>query len=205
MAATTCEFGTLRIAYDERVLRPRRWTELQSSWAAEESLRLPPGPILELCAGAGHIGLLAAVLTGRRPLIQVDLDPNAAAFARQNAMAAGVTELDFRIASLETALGADERFPLMLADPPYIPSHQIDVFPDDPVSAIDGGHDGLALIDACLALAGAHLVDDGVLLLQVRGPSQAEEVSQRGGLNGLCVAETRVVDNDRAVTKLHRV
>jgi release factor glutamine methyltransferase len=158
-----------------------------------------------LCAGAGHIGLLAAVLTGRSPLVQVDLNPNAGAFACRNAMAAGVTEHDFRIASLDTALQPDERFPLILADPPYLPSQDVSLFPDDPIAAIDGGHDGLALIDACLRLAGTHLVDNGVLFLQVRGPSQADEVGRRVGANGMCVTETRVVDNDRAVAKLQRV
>ena len=49
----------LEISYDQRVLEPRPWTAAQSRWASSLFRVLPPGPVLELCAGAGHIGLLA--------------------------------------------------------------------------------------------------------------------------------------------------
>src|SRR5690606_34915582 len=63
--------GGLTIAYDDRVLEPRPWTVLQSRWAAELARDVPPGPILELFAGVGHIGLVAATACGRE-LVQVD-------------------------------------------------------------------------------------------------------------------------------------
>ena len=44
----TIDFGGLRIAFDQRVLRPRAWTENQSLWAAELLPSLPPGTVLEL-------------------------------------------------------------------------------------------------------------------------------------------------------------
>ena len=59
-------FGGLTIAYDDRVLRPREWTTAQSDWAAELMVTAPGGPVLELCSGAGHIGLLAVAASGRR-------------------------------------------------------------------------------------------------------------------------------------------
>ena len=65
------DFGGLRIEYDARVLAPRAWTAAQSRWAAELIRTAPPGPVLELCAGAGHIGLLAVTLAPR-PLVCVD-------------------------------------------------------------------------------------------------------------------------------------
>ena len=58
----TMTFGDLEIAYDDRVLTPRPWTALQSEWAAELLESAPAGPVLELCAGAGQIGLLAVRL-----------------------------------------------------------------------------------------------------------------------------------------------
>ncbi len=65
------EFGSLSIQFDERVLRPRRWTTAQSAWASALLDGAPDGPVLELCAGVGHIGLLA--MTGQsRPLVLVD-------------------------------------------------------------------------------------------------------------------------------------
>ena len=64
-------FGPLTIAFDERVLRPREWTAAQSAWAADLMTSAPDGPVLELCSGAGHIGLLAVLLSSR-PLVCVD-------------------------------------------------------------------------------------------------------------------------------------
>jgi methylase of polypeptide subunit release factors len=158
--ATSIEFGRLRVTYDSAVLRPRPWTLVQSEWAAELSAELPEGPILELCAGAGHIGLHAALVTGRR-LVQVDGDPGATRLAAQNAAAAGVTDYEIRCARIVDAAQPGEVFPLIVADPPYIPSADVGQFPDDPPFAIDGGEDGLGRIRDCLAVAETHLAVDG--------------------------------------------
>ena len=52
-------FGPITVEADASVLTPRPWTLVQSAWAAELSPGAPAGPILELCCGAGHIGLAA--------------------------------------------------------------------------------------------------------------------------------------------------
>ena len=85
-------FGSLTIAFDDRVLRPRGWTTAQSEWAAELMLTAPGGPVLELCSGAGHIGLLAVAGSGRS-LVCVDANPVACDYARANALQAGLAEL----------------------------------------------------------------------------------------------------------------
>jgi len=115
-----CRFGPLEIEFDERVLNPRPWTLSQSEWAAELAASAPPGPMLELCAGAGQIGLVAARLSGRA-LIQVEADPIAAQYAAANAERTGLAAaVELRCARLEVALSPDERFPIVLADPPYL-------------------------------------------------------------------------------------
>lgn len=84
----TFDCGGLRISFDERVLRPRPWTLAQSLWA--EGLlgrELPEGPVLELCSGAGQIGL-RGVRGSRRRLVCVDADPVAASYAVANAVVA---------------------------------------------------------------------------------------------------------------------
>src|SRR5689334_1747601 len=68
------DFSGLRIQYDDEVLAPRDWTAEQSRWAAELIREAGPGPVLELCAGVGHIGLLAVHLVPR-PLVCVDANP----------------------------------------------------------------------------------------------------------------------------------
>ena len=55
-------FGGLDIAYDATVLEPRGWTLAQSVVALDLEPALPPGAVLELCSGAGHIGLVVAAI-----------------------------------------------------------------------------------------------------------------------------------------------
>lgn len=177
-------FGDLDIRWDRRVLRPRAWTTAQSHWAAALSPHCPDGPILELCCGAGQIGLLAAVLSGR-PLVQVDRDPAATAFARVNAAEAEVPS-DIRTAALADALHADEVFGLVIFDPPYVPSARVADFPEDPVGAIDGGFDGTEQLVLGLGVALRHLHADGHLLVQARDDDQVEVVRRLlEGLGGV--------------------
>lgn len=206
-ASTSLCFGPLLIAYDERVLRPRPWTIAQSTWAAGEAALLPDGPILELCAGAGHIGLLAAVCTGRA-LVAVDDNPVAAAFIRRNALAAGISgRVDVRCSPVHAALQPHECFSLVLADPPYITTADVRTFPEDPAHAIDGGGDGLDVARECLETAARHLIPGGVCLLQVRGPSQAAEIRRalRSTADGLASEATVVLDDDRAIALVRRI
>jgi len=201
--ARCCRFGPIDVDFDDRVLVPRPWTLTHSEWAAEVAADADPGPLLELCAGVGHIGLAAAVLADR-DLVQVELDPVAAGYARANAERAGWGDrVEVRVGRLEDAVGQDERFPLVIADPPYLPTGEIGRFPGDPRLAIDGGDDGLDVVRACLAVASLHLEGGGGLLLQVAGPAQAEAVAALATPR-LQPEETRVVDEARAVLLLRR-
>jgi methylase of polypeptide subunit release factors len=167
-------FGSLTIAFDDRVLRPRGWTTAQSEWAAELMLTAPGGPVLELCSGAGHIGLLAVASSGRS-LVCVDANPVACDYARANALQAGLAELvEVRESRLEEALAPDERFPVIIADPPWVPREQTTRFPEDPLTAIDGGDDGLDGARACLSVIEAHLAPGGSAVLQIGDRAQTD-------------------------------
>jgi methylase of polypeptide subunit release factors len=199
------DFGPLVVSFDDRVLRPRPWTMLQASWAAELSPDLPHGPVLELCSGAGHIGQAAAALTGRS-IVQVDVDPHACETAEANAAAnlpGGRVEV--RCGDLDAVLGADERFSLVLADPPYLPRDEVDDWPDDPDHAIDGGDDGLELLRRCLTVAGLHVAPGGAVLLQTLGREQVESVGAELEAAGLQLVDVRTEDERRAIALLRPV
>ena len=173
----TIDFGGLRIAFDQRVLRPRTWTENQASWAAELLPTLPTGTVLELCSGAGQIGLLAVAGSGRR-LVCVDVNPIAAEYIAANAVAAGLrNRVEIRLGRISDALAPPERFPLIIADPPWVPRADTTRFPEDPLLAIDGGEDGMGIIRECLAAIESHLGPGGVALLQLGPDGQAEAVA----------------------------
>ncbi|WP_121256493.1 methyltransferase [Nocardioides ferulae] len=182
----------LDIAFDERVLRPRPWTAAQSEWAAELAGSAPEGPMLELCTGAGHIGLLAAALVRRR-LVAVDLNPVACDFTRRNAAAAGIADLvEVREGRIDEVLAAGERFSVVIADPPWVRRTETNRFPEDPLLAIDGGDDGLDVAWACVAAASAHLLPGGSAVLQLGSLAQAERIGQGlAGLGSLTLGEIR--------------
>ncbi len=174
------EFAGLRIAFDDRVLRPRPWTVEQSRWASELLTVLSPGPVLELCCGAGQIGL-AAVLGTTRRLVCVDLNPAAVGYTELNARAAGLaTEVETRLGRITDALRPEERFPLIIADPPWVESAETGRFPEDPLLAIDGGVDGLAVARQCLEAMEVHLDAHGAALLQLGSVEQVAALMSLG-------------------------
>lgn len=209
MTARRITFGPLVVTFDDAVLHPRPWTLVQAAWVDELDREgaLPPGPILELCCGAGHIGQAAAAFTGRA-LVQVDVDPHACALARANAEANGlgaVVEVRHRDLGAAVDVTGGERFPVVLADPPYVPTDEVGSWPDDPALAIDGGDaEGLALPRRCVAVAAGCLAAGGVVLLQAKGAAQIEALGPDLGAAGLVVDALREEDEERAVALLRR-
>ncbi|MDN5704992.1 MAG: methyltransferase [Yaniella sp.] len=199
-------FAGLIISYDHRVLEPRPWTEAQSSWAAELLAQAPAGPVLELCAGVGHIGL-AAVQDSHRDLVMVDFNPITEHFAQHNAVVNNMAErIEFRLARMQNALAAEERFGLIIADPPWVRSTETSRFPADPVLAIDGGDDGLDLARTCVELIDQHLADGGSALLQLGNTEQVRLIAQHAkqlGEGAVTVQETKTFD-DGVIVRLAR-
>jgi release factor glutamine methyltransferase len=174
----TLDFDGLEISFDDRLLRPRPWTAAQSRWAAELLPTLPAGPVLELCSGAGQIGL-RAVVTSERRLVCVDIDPVAASYTVRNARAAGLGDrVQTRTGPMEHVLEEAEQFPLVIADPPWVPRADTGRFPEDPLRAIDGGDDGMAVISLCVTAITEHLAPYGVALLQLGTAAQATAVGR---------------------------
>jgi methylase of polypeptide subunit release factors len=197
-------FDIVDIAYDERVLEPRPWTVEQSRWGAELLPGLPGGRVLELCSGAGQIGLLTAALSGRS-LVAVDLDPVACSFARHNAARAGL-DVEVREGPLDGVLAEEESFALVTADPPWVRSADTGRFPEDPLLAIDGGDDGLDLARLCLTVADAHLMEGGSVLLQLGGEDQVAEIAVWASEHlRLRVVESRTHGTRGVVARLDRL
>lgn len=188
----TAFVGRLEIAWDPRILEPRPWTADQSRWAARLLTTLPPGPVLELCSGAGHIGLLTVAGT-RRELVCVDREPVATAYAADNAARNGIgQQVHARTATIEQVAEEPTRYALVIADPPWVPSAGVDRFPEDPPGAIDGGPDGTDLAVACVRTAARVLLPGGALVLQLGTAEQATgAVADAAAAHGLTVDEVR--------------
>jgi methylase of polypeptide subunit release factors len=197
-------FGPITVSCDDRVLAPRAWTLVQSRRAAQRLRLLPPGPILELHCGAGHIGQATSTWSGR-DLVQLDDQPVCCAWAAHNAIRNGL-----RPAVVCARIGRvplrDEQFVLVLADPPYVPSDETARFPEDPRHAIDGGADGLDGVRACLPVAARAVKSGGVVVLQVRGLEQVSRAASlaAGSDPRLRLDDVMVLAPDRAVAEFVR-
>jgi SAM-dependent methyltransferase len=88
---------------------------------------------LDLCTGSGVQALLAAAHSER--VVAVDINPRAVDCARFNAQALGVSNLEVRVGDLFAPVDG-ERFDLITANPPFVPS------PVDEIRFRDGGRSG---------------------------------------------------------------
>ena len=75
----------------------------------------------------------------------------------------------------------DERFDLIVSNPPYIPSADIELLAPDvreyePLQALDGGVDGLELYRSWIPHCAVLLAEGGALMLEI-GHDQARAVS----------------------------
>ncbi|MDN5717870.1 MAG: RsmD family RNA methyltransferase [Janibacter sp.] len=188
MAKVDFTFAGHDLVTDDRLLEPRAWTQKQSAWAADLLSQVPEGPVLELCAGAGHIGL-AALRQSERRLVAVDREPVAADTIRANAERLGMaSRVEVRCGDLSQVVAPDECFALVIADPPWVPTSGVGRFPEDPRGAIDGGADGLTVARQCVAVIAEHLLPWGAALLQL---GTREQVGSLDLPAGLVVVEVR--------------
>ncbi len=111
----------------------------------------------------------------------MDVSSEALALARQNAASHQLGErLRFFQGDGFAALPREIRFDLIVSNPPYIPSAEIEnlepeVRDHDPRGALDGGADGLDFYRRLATEAGAFLKPGGKLILEF-GEGQAADI-----------------------------
>ncbi len=177
------EFYGIPFVVDRRALVPRPDTETLVEVALERTrARSMYGRALDLCTGSGCVAVAFARARPTWRVTATDVSAEALGLAWENVQRQGVTS-SVRVVegNLFAPLGA-ERFELITANPPYIPRGEIgELAPDirdfEPRVALDGGTDGLDVVRAVVAGAGAHLEPGGVLALEV-GHDQAGRVAE---------------------------
>jgi release factor glutamine methyltransferase len=192
-------FFGYRFFVDENTLIPRPETEVLAEAALQflDKNRPPQasgGPrILDLGTGSG---ILAVTLTIQRPdskMTALDISEAALAIARRNAEFHGLgARIRFAASDLFGAFGEAEEgaFDLIVSNPPYIPEDELESLPAEvrrePLIALNGGPQGLALIEKILRQAPRYLNPGGALFMEIglgqSGPIEA--LASRTGAYG---------------------
>ena len=143
--------------------------------ALEELKRRGPGEaplrILDLCTGSGCILLSLLHELRNAGGLGTDLSEEALEAARENAVRLGLQErAAFRQGDLWEPVG-DERFDLIVSNPPYVPTDVIptlepEVRCGEPYAALDGGEDGLVFYRRILKEAAGHLKPSGIIIVE---------------------------------------
>ena len=179
-------FRHLDLAVGPAVLVPRPETEglveaVLDVLAAERTRWAAPR-VLDLGTGSGAIALAIASEFPAATVAATDASAAALAMARANAVALGLeTRVRFGHGEWFDAVGADERFEVIVSNPPYVAEGEASALPPDVrewsrTSALFSGADGLADVRAIIEDAPRHLVARGVLALEL-SETRAEEVA----------------------------
>lgn len=178
------EFMGLTFTVNKNVLIPRQDTEV----LVEEVMRhLHDGMrILDMCTGSGCILLSLLHYSNDCTGVGVDLSEEALKVAGENAerilgvQAGGQTRVSFRQGDLFAGVEGDDKFDIIVSNPPYIKTSVIEsLMPEvrvyEPILALDGHEDGLFFYRQIIEQAGRFLVGGGMLFFEI-GYDQGEQV-----------------------------
>lgn len=172
------EFYGYRIDVNEDVLCPRPETEE----LAEQAIKLAGEgkKVLDLCTGSGCIAIAVAKNTEAK-ITASDISEKALTVAESNAVNNAVADrIKFVRSDMFEKLSGP--FDIIVSNPPYIPTAvtrtlEREVREHEPMTALDGGEDGMDFYREIAKNADAMLTQDGVVLLEV-GEGQAQAVAQ---------------------------
>ena len=127
--------------------------------------------ILDLGTGTGAIGLALIAGVAEATCVATDISEDALTVARDNAQRLGLAER-FRTQRSDWFDQVDNRFDLIVSNPPYIRSVDIagldrKVRQHDPLAALDGGADGLDAYRAITDGAAGHLQPGGRVAVEI--------------------------------------
>ncbi|WP_438971415.1 50S ribosomal protein L3 N(5)-glutamine methyltransferase [Methylophaga sp.] len=167
-------FAGLPFYVDERVLIPRSpFAELIEAefqpWLKEpESVT----KILDLCTGSGCIAIALAMAFEQAEVDAVDISHDALAVADINI---AKHHLQDQVRAIQSDCWDNiepvQQYDLLICNPPYVGAEEMARLPSEyhhePVSALEAGDNGLALVEQILLRAADYMTDKGLLFVEV--------------------------------------
>ena len=174
------EFWSLPLRVTADTLIPRPDTELLVAWVLEHFPARPPLRLADLGTGSGAIALAIASERPQWQILGVERSAPALTIAEHNRDRLKLNNVQLMQGSWCAALSAQDRFQIIVSNPPYIASDDPHLQQGDvrfePDSALVAGDDGLDDIRHIADCAREHLDDGGWLLLE-HGFEQADAVA----------------------------
>jgi release factor glutamine methyltransferase len=138
--------------------------------------------VLDMCTGSGALAL-AAWKAGAASVTAVDVSWRSVAATWLNCRVRGAPATVHQGDLFAPVAG--RRFGLILANPPYVPAARTVPPRHGKGRCWDAGLDGRLLLDRICGAAGAHLTEDGVLLMVHSSVCDAQRTVQRLSHSGL--------------------
>ncbi len=181
------EFYSRDFLVNSQVLIPRPETEILVEEALQLAKTISTPRILDLGTGTGIIGITLVLELLEGQIVASDVSKQALEVARENAIQHGVIDQIELVRSDLFGQLAGYTFDIICSNPPYIPTNIIYTLEQEvrqePLSALDGGEDGLDYYRQILNQARDHLCDRGYLVLEI-GWNQADAVKTLGEARG---------------------
>ena len=198
----TVSFCGFEIKVNRHVLVPRAETELlaELGWKFLGAPGRENSAALDFGTGSGCLAIAVAVKCPAAKIHALDVSAAAVAVAQENAARNQVVgRIEFHCGNGWAVLPKGLKFQLVLSNPPYIPTGEIDglepeVSRHDPREALDGGMDGLDFFRALAGEARDYLSIDGRLMAEF-GDGQGGDVAKLFLEKGWSKAEIERDDN----------
>lgn len=199
------EFMGLKFRVTEDVLCPRQDTEILVEQVLKEIN--PSTRVLDLCTGSGCIAVSLAKL-GKVDVTATDISEKALSVAAENAELNDASVHFFR-GDLYEALPSEEKYDIIVSNPPYIRTSVIDtlepeVRDHEPLIALDGTADGLEFYRRIISLASNYLNSNGSVFFEI-GYDQGDAVTDL--LRNASYSAVQVIKdyggNDRVVMAMY--
>lgn len=181
------DFSGLKLKADRRALIPRPETEYLIEQVLDR-VTPPPAAILDLGTGSGAIALVLATRYQAATVTAVDRSPDALALARENAEVLGLaSRVSFIQSDWFSALPADARYQLIVANPPYLSDAEVgeaqpEVKDFEPLAALSAGLDSAADLRHILREARSRLAPGGLLACETGIAQHAQLQAWAAGL-----------------------
>jgi release factor glutamine methyltransferase len=181
------EFWGLEFYVNKSVLVPRPETETLVETAIEiinktDNALSGKINVLDLCTGSGAVAISLKHEMPACVITAADISSEALNTAMKNCekLLGGGSLISFYQGDIYNALPMPLRYSLIVSNPPYIPTDEIQTLSqevqNEPRLALDGGISGLEIIKRIITGAPNYLQQNGYLLLEA-DPSQMERIT----------------------------